>query len=123
MTSKGERYPYGGLQVKAELRPKSHDGAVVPGEVEDHGDGTYTITLTPQTAGPHQLLIPMDGQHGNIYIAARGSDSIKVFTPEGTNVRSYGDVKFPTGIVIDGIVVEAHGHCSVLQGFEQRACV
>ena len=62
-TSKGERYPYGGLQVKAELRPKSHDGAVVYGEVEDHGDGTYTITLTPQTAGPHQLVIPMDGQH------------------------------------------------------------
>ena len=63
MTSKGERYPYGGLQVSAELRPKSHDGAVVPGEVEDHGDGTYAITLTPQTAGPHQLLITMDGQH------------------------------------------------------------
>ena len=63
MTSKGERYPYGGLLVKAELRPKSHDGAVVPGEVEDHGNGTYTITLTPQTAGPHQLLITMDGQH------------------------------------------------------------
>ena len=63
MTSKGERYPYGGLQVKAELRPKSQDGAVIPGEVEDHGDGTYTITLTPQTAGPHQLLITMDGQH------------------------------------------------------------
>eukprot|EP00731_Ephydatia_muelleri_P000396 Em0001g396a len=63
MTSKGERYPYGGLQVKAELRSKSHDGAVVPGEVEDHGDGTYTITLPPQTAGPHQLLITMDGQH------------------------------------------------------------
>ena len=62
MTSKGEKYPYGGLQVKAELRPKSHDGAVVPGEVEDHGDGTYTITLTLQTAGPHQLLIPIDGQ-------------------------------------------------------------
>ena len=63
MTSKGERYPYGGLQVKAELRPKSHDGAVVPGEVKDHGDGTYTITLTPQNAGPHQLFITMDGQH------------------------------------------------------------
>ena len=60
-TSKGERYPCGGLQVKAELRPKSHDGAVVLGEVEDHGDGTYTITLTPQTTGPHQLLITMDG--------------------------------------------------------------
>ena len=62
-SSEGERYPYGGLQVKAELRPKSHDGAVVPGRVEDHGDGTYTITLTPQADGPHQLLITMDGEH------------------------------------------------------------
>ena len=59
----GERYPHGGIQVEAELRPKSHDGAVVLGQVEDHGDGTYTITLTPQTAGPHQLVITMDGQH------------------------------------------------------------
>ena len=63
MSSNGEGYPCGGLQVKAELRPKLHDGAVVPEEVEDHGDGTYTITLTPQTAGPHQLLITMDGHH------------------------------------------------------------
>ena len=62
MTSKGERYPYGGLQAKAELRPKSHDEAIVPGEVEDHGEGTYTITLIPQISGPHQLLITMDGQ-------------------------------------------------------------
>ena len=62
-SSEGERYPYGGLQVKAELRPKSHDGAVVPGKVEDHGDGTYTITLTPQASGPHQLLITMDSEH------------------------------------------------------------
>ena len=63
MSSEGERYPYGGLEVKAELRPKTHDGAVVPGEVEDNGDGTYTITLTPQATGPHQLLITMDGEH------------------------------------------------------------
>ena len=63
MTLKGGRYPCGDLQVKAELRPKSHDGAVVLREVEDNGDGTYTIILTPQIAGPHQLLITMDGQH------------------------------------------------------------
>ena len=62
-TSMGERHPCGGLQVKAELRPRSHDGAVVLGQVEDHGDGTYTITLTPQVAGPHQLVITVDGHH------------------------------------------------------------
>ena len=62
-TSKGEEYPHGGVEVKGEMRSKTHNGAVVYGEVEDHRDGTYTITLTPQTAGPHQLLITVDGQH------------------------------------------------------------
>ena len=62
-TSKGEEYPHGGVEVKGEMRSKTHNGAVVYGEMEDHRDGTYTITLTPQTAGPHQLLITMDGQH------------------------------------------------------------
>ena len=61
--SKGEEYPHGGVEVRGEMRSKTHNGAVVYGEVEDHRDGTYTITLTPQTAGPHQLLITMDGQH------------------------------------------------------------
>ena len=61
-TSKGEEYTHGGVEVKGEMR-WTHNGAVVYGEVEDHRDGTYTITLTPQTAGPHQLLITMDGQH------------------------------------------------------------
>ena len=62
-TSEGAEYPHGGVEVKGEMRSKTHNGAVVYGEVEDHRDGTYTITLTPQIAGPHQLLITMDGQH------------------------------------------------------------
>ena len=62
-TSEGEGYPHGGVQVKGEMRSKVHSGAVVYGEVEDHRDGTYTITLIPQTAGPHQLVITMDGHH------------------------------------------------------------
>ena len=62
-TSEGEGYPQGGVEVKGEMRSKAHSGAVVYGEVEDHRDGTYTITLTPRTAGPHQLVITMDGQH------------------------------------------------------------
>ena len=100
-SSEGERYPYGGLQVKAELRPKSHDGAVVPGKVEDHGDGSYTITLTPQAAGPHQLLITMDGEH------VQGS-------PHDLNVRpSYSTLYNPQQVIScrdcpDGIAI----HCS-----------
>ena len=38
---------------------------------------------------------------GNIHVAVSGSNTIKVFTPEGTYVRSYGNVKGPSGIVID----------------------
>ena len=63
MTSNGERFPYGGLQVKAELKPKTRDGTVVPGKVEDHGDGTYTITLTLRllvlTSSSSQWMVKM----------------------------------------------------------------
>ena len=59
----GERCSHSGVQVEAEMRSKANTGAVVYGEVEDHGDGTYTITITPQTTGPHQLFITMNGQH------------------------------------------------------------
>ena len=62
-TSEGEGYPLGGVQVKGEMRSKVHSETVVYGEVEDHRDGTYAITLTPQTAGPYQLVITMDGQY------------------------------------------------------------
>ena len=138
------------MQVRAELRPKSQDGAVIPGEVEDHGDGTYTITLTPQTAGPHQLLITMDGRHvqkspcdlhvrreystlcnpdqvincsggpsgiaihdsGDIYVSCVGDNRIHVFDQAGQQRRtigSYGsgDGQFrgPRGLFIKGGVM------------------
>eukprot|EP00731_Ephydatia_muelleri_P011821 Em0006g715a len=57
----GKRYECSDLQAKCELKPESPDGLVIP-EVADHGDGTYTITLTPQITGPHRLHITVDGQ-------------------------------------------------------------
>ena len=61
-TSKGDAYKYGGLLVEAKLCPVS-DGLGVSGSGEDHGNGTYTITLTPQTVGPHELRVTMNGTH------------------------------------------------------------
>ena len=56
----------------------------------------------------------MDYQ-GNIHVTAYGSNTIKVFTPEGTYVRSYGAVKDPTGIAIDeegySLVCGRSGNC------------
>ena len=103
-SSEGERYPYGGLQVKAKLKSNSHGGSVVPGKVEDHGDGTYTITLTPQAAGPHQLLITMNDEHiqgsphdldvRHTYCTLR--DSQQVFNcrgnPSGIAIHDSGDI-------------------------------
>ena len=63
--SNGCKYPHGGVKidVRAELRPIANDQLTSHGKSENHWDGTYTITLTPQTTGPHQLHITMDGQH------------------------------------------------------------
>ena len=66
--------------------------------------GTWLLTINGNVTGSHAFQYPrglaLDPQ-GNIHIANYGSDSFKVFTPVGTYVKSYGDVKFPNGIAID----------------------
>ena len=44
----------------------------------------------------------------NIHVAAYGSSAVKVFTPDGTYVRTYGDLVGPYGIAID-----EKGYCFV----------
>ena len=61
--SQGGRMAVGGLEVRAELRPNMDDQPCIRGDVEDHGDGTYTITLTPLTTGCHHLCITIHGHH------------------------------------------------------------
>ncbi|KAL5497457.1 hypothetical protein EMCRGX_G013931 [Ephydatia muelleri] len=55
--------------------------------------GTWLLTIKGNVSGPQNFENPyglaLDSQ-GNIYVAARGSSTIKVFSPEGTYVRSYG---------------------------------
>ena len=73
--SSGQKYLQGELHVSAkiqyeqiqQIRKKYKIIQACPqdieGKIEDHSDGTYTITLTPLTAGPHKLFITIDGQN------------------------------------------------------------
>ena len=80
--------------------------------------GTWLLTINGNVPGSHGFQHPHDlalDPQWNIHVAAKYSNTIKVFTPEGTYVRSYGDVKNPAGIVIDeegySLVTEYNGHC------------
>ena len=75
------------------------------------------MTINGNVSGSHGFQSPyglaLDPQ-GNIHVAAYGSNTIKVFTPEGTYVRSYGNVKNPLGIAVDeedySMVCEYYGN-------------
>ena len=88
--SKGDRMTVGGLEVRGELRPKMDDQPCVTGEVEDHGDGTYTITLTPPTTGHYQLSITIHGHH------VHGSPYALRVTNTG---RDYGKLTAATAVI------------------------
>ena len=81
-------------------------------------NGSWLMTINGNVSGAQGFKNPwslaLDPQ-GNIHVAVNGSNTIKVFTPEGTYVRSYGDVKGPQGIAIDeegySFVCEYSGNC------------
>ena len=58
-----EKLTNGDLFIEAVLKTYSKVEVDVRGEVEDHGNGTYTITFTPHTNGLYQLRVLMNGQH------------------------------------------------------------
>ena len=81
-------------------------------------NGISLLTIDGNVSGAQGFKNPyglaLDPQ-GNIHVAAWGSNTIKVFTPEGTYVRSYGDVKGPSGIAMNdegySLVCESSGNC------------
>ena len=81
-------------------------------------NGSWLMTINGNVSGAQGFKYPrglaLDPQ-GNIHVAAWGSNTIKVFTPEGTYVRSYGVLTGPSGIAIDeegySLVCENSGNC------------
>ena len=78
-------------------------------------DGDWLLTIDGTRNNPLKAPwgLSLDPQ-GNIHVAS-SSNTIKVFTPEGTYVRSYGDVKTPSGVAVDeegySYVSEYDGGC------------
>ena len=88
----------GDLDLVVELRDRRRDspmgvvgGGVVSGQVEDHGDGTYTVNLTPPPGmgvgggSRRQLTVTVNGQHV--------SDSPYDFHVSGRDYLALSDVR------------------------------
>ena len=58
----GKPYPYGGDVVKAKLGLVGNGKFDVKGTVQDNKDGTYEVSVTPQTTGEHQLDITIGNE-------------------------------------------------------------
>ena len=59
----GKLYPNGGEVVKAKLGLIGSDDFDINGEVKDNQDGTYVVSITPQTTGEHQLSITIRNEN------------------------------------------------------------
>ena len=59
----GKLCPCGGEKVEASLRPKESQGPPIQGRSTDHGDGSYSVTFTAQSAGEHELHVTIGNGH------------------------------------------------------------
>ena len=53
----------GGDEVEAKLVQTGSQGPPVTGKTIDHGDGTYSVSVTPQTVGEHELHVTLANGH------------------------------------------------------------
>ena len=63
MDMKGKVLHKGGEEVEAKLMQKGSQGPPVTGKTIDHGDGTYSVSVTPQTVGEHELHVTLAGSN------------------------------------------------------------
>ena len=88
-------------------------------------NGCWLLTINGNVTGTQSFKDPwglaLDSQ-GNIYVADRGSNTIKVFTPMGTYVRSFGKLDSPSGISIDeeGYILVCENNSKYLSIFDPQ---
>lgn len=57
----GNPLDHGDSPFTVEVKPQD-GGEAVPAEIKDNGDGTYDVTFTPNTAGPHDVTVFLNGE-------------------------------------------------------------
>eukprot|EP00731_Ephydatia_muelleri_P008493 Em0004g831a len=108
-TSKGEEYPHGGVEVKGEMRSKTHNGAVVYGEVERWRTTGMVPTPSPS---PLKLLVLTSSSSqwmGDVlYVADSGNHRVQKLTSSGNFLHKFGQqgsgqgqLNWPAGVIID----------------------
>ena len=60
----GKQLTRGGDGVEAKLVKTGSQGPPVTGKAIDHGDGTYSVSVTPQAVGEHELHVTL--AHGHV---------------------------------------------------------
>ena len=61
----GKALDKGGDEVAAKLVQTVSQYPPITGETIDHGDGTYSVSVTPEAVGEHELHVTLDGLHVN----------------------------------------------------------
>ena len=59
----GKRYSQGGDNIEAKLILKHSQDPAIQGVITDHGDGSYSVSITAQSTGEHELHVTIDNNH------------------------------------------------------------
>ena len=59
----GKRYSQGGGNIEAKLFLKHSQDPAIQGVITDHDDGSYSVSITAQSAGEHELHVTIDNNH------------------------------------------------------------
>ena len=73
----GKGYSQGGDNIEAKLILKHSQDPAIQGVITDHGDGSYSVSITAQSTGEHELHVTIDnndirGIHSSIMSCRQG---------------------------------------------------
>ena len=125
--------------MEAKPFQKGSQDPPVTGKTIAYSDGTYSVSVTPQAAGEHELYVTLGGGYvkgsplkydvtiprmtsysaiscltfdhqGQLNVVAYSSNCIQVFTPEGTPITSYGSGTLNHPA---GIAIDCQGYIAI----------